>query len=257
MAKVTLIDYPVNPLKTIAAQVLNMSGDMRHDLDTITEDEAVEALRQLQRTKLQGALEFGGDYVFQIDGVNRAFTHQTVRTRVGAGYSQESMRFTAKDGDQFKYDAGPSITSDSARKDLYDRIMSGIQDGYEKLGELGASTEDRRGVLPTNILTKIGVRFNLKTLMGIAEVRLCYQAQPHWRDIVQQMKDEIAKKVHPAIAGLLVRACDRSGRCEFRAVFDRPCPVQAELERRLCEGCVLQATCRNRGVECRAKERFM
>jgi flavin-dependent thymidylate synthase len=254
MAKVTLVSWSTDPVKTIAAQVLNMQGAMVHDLNDISDSQATTILEQLKKTKLNGALEFV-DFTFQIEGVTRAFTHQLVRHRVGASYSQESLRFSAKTGESFKVEVGPSIDTDDMGV-IWETAIEGIQWGYEQLLRLGAKTEDARGLLPTNILTNIGVKLNLKTLMNIAEVRLCHQAQAHWQDVVRQMKQEIATKVSPGLASLLVKACDRSGRCEFKAVFDRPCPVQAALVRKVCESCYMVETCRTSKRPCRAVETF-
>lgn len=256
--KVTLISWPNNPLKAIHAAVQNMSGNMIHDMDSISREEALETLEELKRTRLNGAIEFGGDYIFQIEGVPRAFTHQAVRNRVGASYSQESMRFAAKRGEQFQYATGPSVTADPLKQAVYDAIMKEIQTAYEEMLDQGVETQDARGVLPINTLTKIGVRFNLMTLIKIAEVRLCYQSQGHWKDVVLQMKKEINDKVDPAIAKLLVKACDRTGKCEFKSVFDRDCPIEKRLIREVCDNCKLKVQCElGDGEYCNAINKFM
>jgi thymidylate synthase (FAD) len=258
MPKVTLISWPTNPLKAIVAAVENMSGNMIHDMDEITDEQIREIVHQLNKTKINGAFEFGGDYVFQIEGVPRAFTHQAVRKRVGATYSQESMRFASKYGEQFDYDTGPSIKGDPLREKVYDAIMDEISKAYDKLIDEGAETQDARGALPINTLTKIGVRFNLMTLMHIADVRLCYQSQGHWVNIVKQMKQEIAEKVSPIVAGLLVKACDRTGKCEFKAIFDRDCPVEKTLIKNVCASCTKQKMCKpERYGYCAAIKKFM
>lgn len=256
--EVTLIDYPKNPLKTIHAAVKNMEGNMIHDMDKISRKEAKQTLKELSKTRLNGALEFGGSYVFQIEDVPRAFTHQAVRNRVGASYSQESMRFAAKTGEKFDYATGESIKPNSLNKTVYDAIMDAIHEKYEKLLKRGAKNEDARGILPINTLTKIGVRFNLMTLIKIAEVRLCYQSQGHWRDVVEQMKNEIHMKVDPDIAKLLRKACSRTGKCEFKSVFDRECPIEKELIKNVCDNCSMKEVCKKENGEfCEAIKKFM
>jgi thymidylate synthase ThyX len=72
------------------------------------------------------------------------------------------------------------------------------------------------------------VKWDLKTLIGIAEVRLCYQSQAHWRSVIEQIKQEIAEKVDPAIADLLNPYCENhDGRCGFLSIYDRKCPRQS------------------------------
>lgn len=206
----------------------NMLGNIITDLDSISEEEAIQTIRELQRTSLGGPLEYV-DFTFQVEGVPRALTHQMVRTRVGAVYSQESLRFCAKTGEQFKYDVGPSIKTEEQRE-VYHKAMEGMQQAYEDLLEAGVATQDARGALPINILTNIGVKYNLKTLIGIAEVRLCTQSQPHWVDILGQMKKEITEKVHPVFGELLVMYCDRHQRCGYESIYDRKCPKQDKFK---------------------------
>lgn len=232
MATVTLISWTNKPLQVIHAMTQNMQGNIITDLDSIKEEDAIETVKQLQKTSLGGPLEYV-DFTFQVEGVPRALTHQMVRTRVGAVYSQESLRFCAKTGEQFKYDIGPSIRT-KKQKETYQEVMENIQRAYEDLLATGVETQDARGVLPINILTNIGIKYNLKTLMGIAEVRLCKQSQPHWVDVIMQMKREIANKVHPALADLLMMYCDRHGKCGFESVYDRDCPKKKTLEHENC-----------------------
>jgi len=99
------------------------------------------------------------------------------------------------------------------------------------------------------------------TLMKIAEVRLCYQSQGHWREVVEGMKNEIHMKVEPAIARVLKKACTRTGKCEFKSVFDRDCPVENELIESVCGGCVNKGNCDkyvlDKGEFCNAIKKFM
>lgn len=226
MAKVTLIAWTQNPLQVIHAMTQNMAGNVITDLSQVDEAEALETVAQLRKTSLQGPFEFV-NFVFQIEGVPRTLTHQMVRTRI-ASYSQESLRFTVKAGNEFKYDLPTRVYNDPALKAKYEAAMKGSAMAYEELIEAGASTEDARGVLPLNILTNIGVKWDLKTLIGIAEVRLCYQSQAHWRSVIEQIKQEIAEKVDPAIADLLNPYCENhDGRCGFLSIYDRKCPRQS------------------------------
>ena len=228
MAKVTLVSWTNKPLQVIHAMTQNMMGNIITDLDSIKEEDAIQTIRELQKTSLGGPLEYV-DFTFQVEGVPRALTHQMVRTRVGAVYSQESLRFCAKTGEQFKYDIGKSVKTEEQLK-VYHEAMKNAQQAYENLLEAGVETQDARGVLPINILTNIGVKYNLKTLMGIAEVRLCTQSQPHWTDIITQMKEEITEKVHPIFGELLVMYCDRHNKCGYESIYDRRCPKQAKLQ---------------------------
>lgn len=225
MVKVTLVAWTQNPLQVIHAMTQNMAGNVITDLDEIKQAEALETVRNLKKTHLNGPFEFV-NFVFQIEDVPRTLTHQMVRTRI-ASYSQESLRFTVKAGNEFKYHLPTRVYNDPVLKAKYEAAMKNSALAYEDLIAAGASTEDARGVLPLNILTNIGVKWDLKTLIGIAEVRLCYQSQEHWKAVITQIKHEIAKKVHPAIADLLKPYCDNhDGKCGFQSIYDRKCPRQ-------------------------------
>lgn len=233
--KVTLVTWTNNPVKAIASQVKNMLGDMVHDLDEISEEEALKILGELKKTSLGGALETL-DLVFQIENIPRAITHQIVRHRVGATYHQESLRFALKT-DGFEYEIGPTITD----PEEFEKLMATILEYYKKEIENGAETQDARGVLPINTLTKIGFKVNFKTLIHMSHVRLCYQSQPFWKKLMGLMKKEIGEKVHPELAEFLKPACQVSGRCEFKSVFDRKCPVEETLIMNVCRGCSMFA----------------
>jgi thymidylate synthase ThyX len=152
------------------------------------------------------------------------------------------MRFAAKTGNRFDYSTGSSVNTEEQKK-AFEMAMNDAQANYEGLLDLGVENQDARGALPINTNTKIGVRFNLMTLVKIAEVRLCYQSQGHWRKVVERMKEEISEKVSPEIASLLVKICDRTGKCEFKSLFDRHCPIEDQLINDICKECDMLDTC--------------
>ncbi len=248
--KVTLVAWTSNPIKAIASQLLNMQGRMHHDLDEIDEEEAITLVRDLKKTALAGGLEVI-DMVFQIENVPRALTHQMVRTRVGATYHQESLRFTTK-MDGFDYDVGPTILhslsntvgcNEESPLQVFEGTMAGLADTYRSLVEAGVSTEDARGVLPIATMTKIGVKYNFKTLVHAANVRLCYQSQGHWKTVFNRIKEEVENKVHPVLGEFLVPICEVSGRCEYKGIFDRKCPKEAKMIADTCNKCRLKDSC--------------
>lgn len=228
------------PLKLIASQLLNMQGKMYHDVNEIDEELAVKLTRDLKKTALAGCLETI-DMIFQIENIPRALTHQLVRTRVGATYHQESLRFTTRE-EGFDYDMGGTIKT-GEQAELFCETMDDLADVYKRLIELGVSTEDARGVLPINTLTKVGVKYNFKTLVHCGHVRLCFQSQGHWNKVFSKIKQEISDKIHPVLAEFLVPICDVSGRCEYKGIFDRKCPKEARLIEQTCSGCRYYPEC--------------
>lgn len=227
MVKVTCISATPEPKKVIAAGVLNMRGDMRHSLDDISDEEADTIFNEMKKTALNGVFEWI-TLVFQVEGVTRAFTHQLVRHRVGFSFSQESMRFTQVA--PVKAMAGPSILKNQTALKVWNDTLEQIDFAYQELQGLGVETQDARGILPTNVLTKIGFSTNYRSLVQLCGDRLCLQAQDEWRTVVHNMKDEVRRVWGDDFADYLLPVCYHSGSCKFLSVFDRPCPVQDRWE---------------------------
>lgn len=225
--KVTCISATPEPKKVIAAGVLNMRGDMRHSLDEISEDEADEIFEEMKKTALNGVFEWV-NLVFQVEGVTRAFTHQLVRHRVGFSFSQESMRFTKVNGMQTLM--GPSV-KESYQEAVWNNACFHIEQAYQELIDSGVATQDARGLLPTNVLTKIGFSTNYRSLVQLCGDRLCYQAQDEWRSVVSQIKDEVRRIWGDDFADYLQPVCFHEKRCKFESVFDRECPLQSRWKK--------------------------
>lgn len=216
--KVTLISHTLNPIESICmAQLIMTHSDPLMRTASLSSNQKEDILKEIFKGKLRGALEFAS-FEFLLEGVSRAFTHQLVRKRV-FHFSQQSLRF---------YDARNSEFYMSAKNlkhiETINKVVGFVKNEYSKLIQDGCPTEDARSILPTNICTKIMFGANFNGLVDLAEVRLCAQTQGEFREAMDGIKREIGEKVSPFLASQLVPVCERSGRCEFKSVFDRPCP---------------------------------
>jgi flavin-dependent thymidylate synthase len=202
MMKVQLIDFTgaghENPARYAAERLvftkqtrLNMDGYQLGRVQAMSDDELGAELDYMANT-IPSSWEFI-DYTFLINGVSRAFTHQFVRTRTGS-YAQQTMRVLDVEG--WDYLAGPSIMDDPQRAELYDNGMEAVDRVYRELIEGGAKIEDARGILPTNILTNIVAKFNLRTLADTARKRASTRTQGEYRDVMDAMINEVVT-VHP------------------------------------------------------------
>lgn len=133
------------------------------------------------------------NYTFSIEGVSRAFTHQFVRNRQGS-YAQQTMRVLDVAG--FDYVTGPTIKNDEELRNIYNDAMAFIDHSYRLLIERGASIEDARGVLPTNIATNITAKYNLRTLSELARKRASARVQEEFRVVLASMVARVLE-VHP------------------------------------------------------------
>jgi len=222
--KVQMISFTHNPLGVIASAKGLMRGIHKYPSD-FTDEEKVFEFKDCTKTALLGPFEFA-NFVFDFVDVTRSFTHQIVRTRT-ASFVQESMRFSAKVGEQFKYSVPDSVRDipNQGGTALYLGIMENIQRCYENLIDIGIPVENARGVLPTNILTSIIMGIDYRNLVQMCESRLCHQTQKEHREAMLIVKD-LVMGVEPLMGNYLQPSCGHFGFCSWEGSLDRKCPLQ-------------------------------
>jgi flavin-dependent thymidylate synthase len=157
----------------------------------MTEEELTPELDYISKT-LRSSWEFI-DYTFQIRDVTRAFTHQLVRTRT-ASYAQQAQRVVNMgEFGNLKPDTVQEIPEAS---EAWDKLMSDISTTYQKMQLLGVPNQDCRGVLPTNVMTNIIVKMNLRTLADIIGKRKNLRAQGEYADVARGMEAAVLE-IHP------------------------------------------------------------
>jgi len=257
--RVYLLSMTPDPLGSIAAACKMYKGEVVRDLSEVTDDERIEYFEQVQKTKLQAPFEFV-QFHFMIEGVTRAFTHQMVRQRT-AVYAQESLRFAVKE--DMPVGLPPSLAgttgylhdptaeqedfdraSDNERDRLiWEQGLDKIKAAYKALVENGMPAEDARGLLPTNVLTRLHYSTNLRALLDHAGNRLCTQAQAEWRIVFARIVEAIRNaevtlpigpvaSVHMAdkLSEMFRPVCYATGKCEFMANFDRHCDIRERVQ---------------------------
>lgn len=213
--QVSLIDYTgfgsADPARRAAEVLLftkstrlTLSPSLMETIQKLSSETVEEELAYIANT-IPSSWEFI-DYTFLIEDVTRAFTHQFVRTRT-ASYAQQTMRVLAMG--EFGYETGPTINSSHGRIQIYDDTMDAIKRGYHSLVQDGAAIEDARGVLPTNILTNIAVKMNLRTFSGMARKRASSRTQGEYRSVMEAMKAEVLR-VHPWVSLFLDRTVEKA-----------------------------------------------
>ena len=202
--EVHLIDYtgknafdPADYAATVLIFSKNTRLEMRpglfEEIQTWSSEQKSAQLAYMANT-IPSSWEFV-DYTFLISGVTRAFTHQLVRTRT-ASFAQQTMRVLNVQGWDYGY--GPSITSSNDRSERYEKAMSDIAVAYDELIEKGAAVEDARGVLPTNILTNIMMKCNMRTFVEMVRKRSSPRTQGEYRQVLDQLQAKVSE-VHPWI----------------------------------------------------------
>jgi flavin-dependent thymidylate synthase len=295
---VQLLSCNNDPLGTIAAAALMYEGQFVQSLAEITDAQRRYYLEQVQKSALEAPLEFV-NFHFIISGVTRGFTHQMVRQRT-ATYTQESTRFAVKeevpvgrppslDGtvpwevwwdkcgaelfpilvhelnlDQIELidkHAKEHASKEQLWRKEWDSVNERIAIGYNDLVNSGMPAEDARGLLPTNLLTRINYNTSLRGLKEHAGVRLCTQAQYEWRLVWMEMLKAIreygktARYLRPipddlahlrtghldeqermsrwqfeALADIFKPICYYKGKCQFMSDVDRACKIRDRVE---------------------------
>lgn len=252
--QVYLLWMTPDPLGAIAATCKMYKGEVCRSLDHITDAERLHYFDEVQATRLKAPFEFV-QFHFLIEGVTRAFTHQLVRQRT-ATYAQESLRFAVKEdfpiglppslwgttGDQH---AAQHLETNEWQRLVWEETVDAMQAGYEQLVNSGMPAEDARGLLPTNILTRVHYTTDLRALQEHAGNRLCTQAQFEWRlvwskiiaaireiDYPGDLKPNGQTRVYMAdkLCDLFKPVCYLSGRCEFKSKMDRPCSIRDRVD---------------------------
>ena len=128
------------------------------------------------------------DYVFLVEGVSRAYTHQQVRTR-NASYAQQTMRVL--DMGEYDYVLTERNKQDNVSLSIIANTNRYIRNSYATLIKSGVAPEDARGILPTNIATNIVCKFNLRTFSELCKSRTGGRTQSEYQQVVNAMADAV------------------------------------------------------------------
>jgi flavin-dependent thymidylate synthase len=286
---VHLIWMTPDPLGAAAALNGIYTGKVKRSLSDVTRAEREALLEDQKLTALKSPLEVIQLH-FLIEGVTRGFTHQLVRHRL-ATYGQESTRFAVFGQEQnIPVALPPSLAGTMSVEEWYDadsswrmkntsqeqearlaweHAVETIQVSYGEMVERGMPAEDARGILPTNLKTRIHMSTDLRNLFGMSGVRLCTQAQFEWRQVFSQiakairnydpyeglksmfaedmrkhMKWDVVRGMevtadylashdrwqYEAIADLFRPICYNTGKCEFMSAADRACSIRERVQ---------------------------
>jgi flavin-dependent thymidylate synthase len=192
--KVTLINHTqdaVNLLLFTKSTRLNLSPGLMDEIRAWPEEKKMQELEYVSNT-IPSSWEMV-DYVFLVEGVSRAYTHQQVRTRA-ASYAQQTMRVLNMG--EFDYVYTDRVAENPGAKAQIDTALKAVKLAYNNVIELGLPAEDARGILPTNIATNIVCKFNLRTFVELAKSRTGGRTQGEYQKVINAMCDEVLK-VHP------------------------------------------------------------
>jgi len=255
--RVTLLNATPDPLGSIAAMCAMYEGRVVRSLEEVTRAQRAEAWEAMGKTHLKAPLE-AVQLHFLVEGVNRNFTHQMVRQRT-ACFSQESLRFAVKENLDEEIPLPPSLAGlpeEDPRVRVWHKAVNSLDDAYSFLVSHGTPAEEARDLLPTGVTTRLHYITNLRGLLEHAGNRLCTQAQFSWRLVMSEIRRAMREYggnqgafVHsfpegavphwmPAedawqwdvISEALKPICYQTGKCEFKAKFDRSCSIRERVD---------------------------
>ena len=207
--KATLIDYTEDPERNVATAARLCYSDK--DPNQLMEDMSREDIKALVRKVVDlghySTLEH--TYFFFAVQCSRVTSHQLVRHRVGASYSQRSQRYVKED--EFDYIVPPSIKKNEEASKLFSEKMEEMRKTYSKLLDMDIPKEDARFILPT-IKTNLMVSYNARSLYHLFELRCCTRAQWEIRSLAKQMLEQV-KKVAPVLFEIAGPPCVKEGYC--------------------------------------------
>ena len=216
--KVALVNFTSDAL-TLLLQTKGTRLTHADDPATWSDEKRAEHLAYMRDT-IKSSWEFC-DYVFKIEGVTRAFTHQLVRTRTGS-YAQQAMRVV--DARRQPVERPPSIADNDLWLRIWEAGEATALGAYADLMDHGAPAQDARGILPTHITTSIMAKFNLRTLHEMAKLRLCTRTQGEYQDVFRAMRAAVVE-VHPWAEEFIEVHCVATGTCAFPRYGKTECPV--------------------------------
>ncbi len=231
---VELLAYTPDPEKTVAtaAKLCYSNSDILSLRDGLTDEKTESFIDMLVSIGHESVMEHVS-FTFGIEGISRACSHQLVRHRI-ASYSQKSQRYVNENG--FEFITPPEIEAIPEAKAEFDRIISEITDGYEKIADLltanhaeklmaeGAdektalskarkmANEDARFLLPNACETKIVVTMNVRSLFNFFHHRCCNRAQWEIRAVADEML-KLCLGVAPHIFSHAGPSCIAEGKC--------------------------------------------
>lgn len=180
-----------------------MSPDGLKEIEGWPREKKLKELAYMANT-IRSSWEFC-DYVFLLEDVTRAFTHQLVRTR-HASYAQQTQQILKIDSTAVEEPA--AFVDGTVAQTMWRSAVQHISEAYEGMLAVGASVEQARGILPTNIRTNIVVKMNLRTLVEVFGQRISPRNLSEYSEVAREMR-RLVIEAHPWATLFLEQSTDR------------------------------------------------
>jgi thymidylate synthase (FAD) len=140
--------------------------------------------------------------------VDRGISHEIVRHRVGAAYTQESTRYCnySKDGfgneitviKPFFFNGSlAGTTREDAKWGCWLQAVGIAEMAYLDLLRIGASPQEARSVLPNSLKTEIVVTYNIREWRHFFSLRCAKEAHPQMRQVAIPLFVRMRERLAP------------------------------------------------------------
>ncbi len=117
--------------------------------------------------------------------IDRGISHEIVRHRVGAAYSQQSTRYCNYSKDKFGNEISVIepffFTEDPSAYQIWLEACQNAEKCYMNLLKAGRSAQEARSVLPNSLKTEIAVTYNMREWRHFLGLRCDAAAHPQMR----------------------------------------------------------------------------
>lgn len=130
------------------------------------------------------------DVTVEIDGCSSRCIRELYTHIIGTSRIQQSTRYVNMKN--FSFYTPTSIANNPKALDIYNTTMSNIIESYDKLIKMDIPKEDVANLLPLGSNTKMVLKINARAILHMAEVRLCNRALKEYRDLMDELLDNIS-----------------------------------------------------------------
>lgn len=218
--KVTLVWNTPDPRRVIAlaARMTYSSKDVSELGMGLEEPEIEKSVNAILERRHYSVLRHVS-FMFAVEGVSRAFSHQLVRHHAGHDYEQRSQHYRKETGFRLVV---PRMNNDKSAKQLYKNNAMSAQHVYDLMIENGIPREDARFVLPNGVETQLVWTANLNALVNFVQQRACRMNTEEIMSVAIQVR-RIVCGIIPEMQKYLGPTCLTQGICFEGEKFYKAC----------------------------------
>jgi thymidylate synthase (FAD) len=164
--------------------------------DKITDNSYIDFIKKILKNGHESVLEH--EKITVTFFIDRGVSHEVVRHRIGASYSQESTRYCNYSKDKF----GKEITvidiaehMNNEQYSIWFEAMIKAESFYFDLINAGCTPQIARSVLPNSLKTEITVTFNIREWRHFFRLRTSNSAHPQMRELTIPLLREMQRKI--------------------------------------------------------------